>query len=238
MRGTAQCFSSHRSNNLWSLPSFFCPSSSTVFSERDSAFLPEPNVPFQVGKETACVCPNLVPFVCPAEKFCGRMVTKLALEATDSPIGAELQIMAGCTSTTPLVGTLQSRLPIWLWKPLTAPLGQSFKSWLVALQPPLLLAFSSLASSLAPMGLSSEPETSRSFPTMAGVDASSTPLPLPMATPCALWKIKPMLLVAPLASLMPRSKPTSASTTSMTLTLPSAPSPSSFASQTTKLLML
>jgi hypothetical protein len=77
-------------------------------SKRDSAFVPKPNLSFSLGKETIYVYPNLVPSMSLAEKSYGFMVTISALEAVESPIKTKLQVLAGCTSTAPLVSILQA----------------------------------------------------------------------------------------------------------------------------------
>jgi hypothetical protein len=82
--------------------------SSSSASKGDTAFVPKPNQSFSVGKETIYVYPDLAPSMSLAEKSYGYMITKSALEAVDSPIRTKLQVLADCTSTTPLVGILQT----------------------------------------------------------------------------------------------------------------------------------
>jgi hypothetical protein len=85
------------------------PSLSTMSSTEPSSFVPKRNVTAHVGKETVHVHPDLASEMSVSEKSCGFTVTKNALEAVDSPVRAKLQVLAGCTSTTPLSATLRAR---------------------------------------------------------------------------------------------------------------------------------
>ena len=78
-------------------------------SKPDSSFVPKKNITAHVGKDTVYVYPDLTPSMCVSEKSYGYTVTKNALEAADVPVRAKPQVLAGCTSTTPLSTILQTR---------------------------------------------------------------------------------------------------------------------------------
>jgi hypothetical protein len=76
-------------------------------STYSTTFIPKHSIALTLGKHTVpYIYPDIQADMSHTEKSYGFMVTSSALESADVPIKMKLQVFAGATGTTPLVGIL------------------------------------------------------------------------------------------------------------------------------------